>query len=116
MSPRKSSTSSANRSPRPRYLAIEVAGEPPFAARSLEHELRRRLEGAGRSSPALKIIRLEGRRAIIRVDHLDVSAARVAWNGPNAARTPGGLSLRTLRTYGTLRKGKAWIRSPDRSR
>jgi hypothetical protein len=57
------------------------------------------------------VIRLEGRRALVEVAHRWVPTAREAWNG--SLETPGGavLSVRTHRTYGTLLKGKRWLRA-----
>ena len=107
MSPRKSSTSSGNPTVRPRYLGVEVAGE--LSPRSVEHELRRRLEAIGAHQPTFQIIRWEAGRGLVRVAHYDVRRAREAWNyrGPGTAGQL--LTLRTDRTYGTLRKGKAWM-------
>jgi len=116
VSPRKSSTSSDRPSSRPRYLGIEVAGVQPLPIPALERELARRLDRPGIE---VRVIRLEGRRALVRIPHTSVAAARAGWNAPAPA---GALVLRTLRSYGTLRKGKAWLRDrelynrPDRSR
>ena len=107
MSPRKSSTSSDRPSSRPRYLAVEVAGDQPFPAAPLLERLL--LQELGRPDPIFRLIRSEGPRALLRVDHRSVGAARLAWNGPLA---PAGPSLRTLLSYGTLRKGKEWLRHP----
>jgi hypothetical protein len=103
--PRKSSTSSGNRFDRPRYLLIEVAGVPPLSPRALETILGGRLSAAG-TLLKFRVIRTEGAHGLVAVSHLDVPAARNAWNGPRDR--PSG-SVRTLRSYGTLRKGKAWI-------
>jgi RNase P/RNase MRP subunit POP5 len=109
VSPRKSSTSSGNPIARPRYLGVEVAGEQPLSPRSIEQELRRRLEAIGAHRPNFQIIRWEAGRGLVRVAHYDVGRAREAWNyqGPGSAGQP--FSVRTDRTYGTLRKGKAWL-------
>jgi RNase P/RNase MRP subunit POP5 len=115
VSPRKSSTSSGNPSLRPRYLGVEVAGELPLSPRSIEAELRRRLEAIGAHSPSFQIIRWEGGRGLVRVAHYDVRRAREAWNYRGPATTGGPLTVRTDRTYGTLRKGKAWLAGPKRS-
>ena len=109
MSPRKSSTSSGNPTPRPRYLGVEVAGELSSAPRAIEAELRRRLEAIGAHRPTFQIIRWEGRRGLVRVAHYDVGRARAAWNYRGPATTGADLAIRTFRTYGTLRKGKAWL-------
>ena len=117
MSPRKSSTSSGSENSflRPRYLSVEVAGDLPHAGRLIERELLRRLEVAGVHRPTVKMIRWEGTRGLVRVPHTDARRARDAWNG--SSRGPDGsvLTLKTLRSYGTLRKGKAWIRSAVRT-
>ena len=112
MSPRKSSTSSAEPTRRPRYLGLEVVGAQPIPPRHLERELLRRLAVAGARTPDLRLIRFEGQRALVRIDHLEVARARSAWNGPASPTDgTGPIGVRTLRTYGTLRKGKAWLRS-----
>ena len=115
MNPRKSSTSSGNTPLRPRYLGVEVAGEPPLSPRSVEQELRRRLEVIGAHQPTFQIIRWEAGRGLVRVAHYDVRRAREAWNynGPGTTGLP--LAVRTDRTYGTLRKGKAWMNSGRRA-
>jgi hypothetical protein len=107
VSPRKSSTSSGNRFDRPRYLLVEVTGAPPLSARALEEILR------GASPPDLppasarfRVIRTLGRFGLVAVAHLDAPRFRSAWTRPSDGRSP---ALRTLRTYGTLRKGKEWI-------
>jgi hypothetical protein len=115
VSPRKSSTSSGNLSHRPRYLAVEVAGDLPIPPRQLERELQRRASRPGRPPLDLRIIRIEGRRALVRVAHLDVASARAVWNGPATDPIAPPFSLRTDRSYGTLRKGKAWLRRRERS-
>jgi hypothetical protein len=101
-SPRKSSTSSGNRFDRPRYLLVEVAGVPTLSPRSLESILGGRA-AAARPPFRFKVIRTEGIHGLVAVAHTDVPSARVAWNAP------GPVAVRTLRSYGTLRKGKAWI-------
>jgi len=59
---------------------------------------------------SLKIIRFDGSRGLVRIPHRSVERARSAWN---EAPGPTGLPLRTVRSYGTLRKGKAWMRGRD---
>ena len=111
MNPRKSSTSSANPSARPRYLGIEVTGVPTLSARWLEQVLANRLaEGIGQR-PRIRVIRHEGPKAIVEVDHRLAPAARDAWNCTIHGVAPGTLLIRTVRTWGTLLKGKVWIRS-----
>jgi hypothetical protein len=110
-SPRKSSTSSANEgSPtRPRYLGIEAAGEllPPSPT-AWESMLRRRLEAAGVTGARLRVIRSDGARAIVEVDHRIAVRARGAWSGEPSG---GDRRLASTRTWGTLRGAKAWWRS-----
>ena len=104
-SPRKSSTSSGNRSPpRPRYLGVEAAGSPPFppGPPAGGAGLRGRLPApAGR----VRIVRAEGARAVVEVEHGAASIVRAAWNGA----VPGGPTLATRRTWGTLVGAKAWL-------
>ncbi len=114
MSPRKSSTSSAERpSPRSRYLGLEVAGDQPLppSPRWLEHELGR-LAARGPESPPLKfrIIRWEGRRGLVEVGHFDLAWARERWNATIEGATGRRFTVKTHRTWGTLRKGKLWLR------
>jgi hypothetical protein len=110
VSPRKSSTSSARSSdPRPRYLGLEVAGEhlPPLSPRWWEGTLRRRSDGV---SPGVgfRLIRSDGPRAVVEVEHRQVAAARTLWT----AALDGGLRLATVRTWGTLVGAKAWLSEP----
>jgi hypothetical protein len=104
-SPRKSSTSSGNRFHRPRYLLVEVVGVPTLSPRFLEAILSER---SVRSGPpiAFKIIRTEGSHGLVAVAHLDADRARGAWNG--SSLHPAA-TVRTLRSYGTLLKGKTWL-------
>jgi hypothetical protein len=104
-SPRKSSTSSGNRFERPRYLLVEVAGVPTLSPRALESMLSGRLHASGTPIP-FRVIRTEGACGLVAVAHVDVPAARTAWN-PSGGRPEA--SIRTLRSYGTLRKGKEWM-------
>jgi hypothetical protein len=112
VSPRKSSTSSGRPTTyRPRYLGIEVAGEPfpRPSPRWWEATLRAGLERApGGIAGKFRLIRADGRRAVAEVDHRAAAAARSAWNGP----APGApqLTLSTRRTWGTLVGAKRWMR------
>ena len=112
MSPRKSSTSSGKPpTPRPRYLAIEVAAGEPFPPRGLEAALIARLAQSLRVEGRIRVIRVEGRRALVEVPHRLAAEAREAWTG-EWARTNGTVwRLRTWKTYGTLLKGKRWLAS-----
>ena len=112
MSPRKSSTSSGRpKKDRPRYLGVEVAGEPfphpsPPAWNAL---LKAGLDRVpGERFPRFRLLRAEGRRAIVEVAHTDLAAARIAWNAPVAGSPQ--LRLSTRRTWGTLVGAKRWIR------
>jgi len=111
VSPRKSSTSSGkDRSHRPRYLGVEVAGEhlPPSSPRHWEAILASRLRADPAPTPAFRIVRTDGRRAIVELDHRAVGRARAAWNGP--ARDASEAVIATRRTWGTLVGAKAWLR------
>jgi hypothetical protein len=116
VSPRKSSTSSGRPKHRPRYLGIEVAGEPfpVLSPRWWDAALRAGLaRGPGGSTDRFRLVRSEGARAIAEVDHSDAAAARTAWN----AKVDGapGLTLVTRRTWGTLVGAKRWLRGPSRN-
>ena len=106
MSPRKSSTSSGNRFERPRYLLVEAPGAGTLSPPSFEALLAARLPSAPGGRLRFRVIRSEGRHALVAVAHTEVEAARSAWNAPERPGVPG---LRTLRSYGTLRKGKEWL-------
>jgi hypothetical protein len=111
VSPRKSSTSSDRPRPlRPRYLGLEVAGEHfPSFSRDWEALLRERLDRSGHGNLTFRLVRSDGRRAIVEVGHLHVRTARTAWTV--AGRTGPDLRLATRRTWGTLVGAKAWLRS-----
>jgi hypothetical protein len=82
--------------------------------RWLERALGDRLAASTAPGVRVRLIRLEGRRALIEVDHRAALLARTAWNGPIPG--PGGspVGVSTVRTWGTLVKGKAWLRRPPR--
>jgi hypothetical protein len=111
VSPRKSSTSSG-RAPfeRPRYLGLEVEGEPlPRPSPPLwEGWLRAALDRGGCSDVRFRVVRVEQGRAIVAVAHVDSARARRAWN-PVAPAGSAPL-LRTRRTWGTLVDAKRWAR------
>jgi hypothetical protein len=116
VSPRKSSTSSGRPATlRPRYLGVEVAGEhlPSLPPRWWEATLRACLERAtvpGR----FRVIRAEGRRAVVEVDQLRSRSVRTAWT--TVVAEPGGeVRIVTRRTWGTLRGAKAWLRNGARA-
>jgi RNase P/RNase MRP subunit POP5 len=81
--------------------------------RALERELLRRLEMIGVHQPRFRIIRWEGRRGLVRVAHTDVKRAREAWNGESVSPDGYRLRLATVRSHGTLRKGKLWLRTRE---
>ena len=115
MSPRKSSTSSG-RPPtrRPRYLGIEAAGEhlPPLPPVWWERSLRSCLERAG-LGVAFRLLRSEGRRALVEVDHRAAVPVRAAWT--TSWSTPEStVEIATRRTWGTVRGGKEWLRADRR--
>ncbi|MCI4333577.1 MAG: hypothetical protein L3K01_07665 [Thermoplasmata archaeon] len=116
MSPRKSSTSSGKGSSRPRYLGIEVAGDPSFSTRWLETALADRLRAACPDpEPArVRLIRREGARAVVELDHRRVPAARGAWNAAFPSPSGRPVEIATVRSWGTLRGAKVWIRGPLR--
>jgi RNase P/RNase MRP subunit POP5 len=111
VSPRKSSTSSGNPTPRPRYLAVEVAGDQPLSPRWLESVLFDRLGENGPRSGRMRVIRVEGHKALVEVPHRVAPTARAAWNGNWTTARGERVGATTHRTFGTLVKGKAWIRA-----
>jgi hypothetical protein len=113
VSPRKSSTSSAEPVERPRYLGLEVAGVAFVPRPWLERALREALPPAPVDSRARqpRIIRLERGRALVEVGHRWAAVARKAWNGPVTGPQGGPIELSTRRSWGTLRGAKIWLRS-----
>ncbi len=110
MSPRKSSTSSAEPTYRARYLGVEVAGVPFVPRPWLERTLTQALPDPAGRRP--RIVRLERSRALVEVGHAWARAARTAWNATVPGPAGGGpVTIATRRTWGTLRKGKLWLRS-----
>ncbi|MGI0066809.1 MAG: hypothetical protein ACREB9_00055 [Thermoplasmata archaeon] len=110
MSPKKSSTSSGKRTTsRPRYLGIEVVGGPfPSDSPAAWHDLLAESGGIECSLLKFRVVRSQGPRAIVAVDQFALGSARQRWNRAQ----PGslGLTLRTLKTWGTLVGAKAWLR------
>ncbi|MCI4367192.1 MAG: hypothetical protein L3K08_05530 [Thermoplasmata archaeon] len=82
-----------------------MVGVPTLSPRILESILVGQLASAPSRIP-FRVIRTEGLHGLVAVSHRDAPAARVAWNG-RSDRSP--VTVRTLRSYGTLLKGKAWI-------
>ncbi|MCI4344047.1 MAG: hypothetical protein L3J87_00270 [Thermoplasmata archaeon] len=56
---------------------------------------------------------MEGRRALVEVDHRTAPLARAAWNVPISGPAGAPVGIVTVRTWGTLVKGKAWLRRPS---
>jgi hypothetical protein len=109
VSPKRSSTSSGNSLSRPRYLGIEVAGDTSFSPRTLERWLSDRLTTGG-PPPKLKVVRVEGHRALVDVPHTWAIRARTEWSGRWTTTEGVTVEVRTYRTWGTLVGGKRWIR------
>jgi len=86
-----------------------VAGDPSFSPRTLERWLSDRLSTAG-APPKLRVIRVEGRRALVDVPHTWAVRARTQWNARWTAPDGTQLDVRTYRTWGTLLGGKRWLR------
>jgi hypothetical protein len=58
----------------------------------------------------VRVVRVEADRALAEVPHGLAARARAAWNGPLELPGAPALSIATRRTWGTLRKGKSWLR------
>ena len=65
------------------------------------------LAAAGGPAGPIRVLRVQGARAVVAIDQFRTDSARRAWNGP----APGGSGLRftTRHTWGTLVGAKAWI-------
>jgi len=87
-----------------------VAGEllPDLSPTGWERTLARLLDEHAPTPVRFRVIRADGRRAVVEVEHLDAATARAAWT--SVARD--GPSLVTRRTWGTLLGAKAWLREP----
>jgi RNase P/RNase MRP subunit POP5 len=112
VSPRKSSTSSGKHSLRPRYLGVEVVGEP-FAPRPwFEAALARSLgeAEAGVAPPRVRVIRSEHSWALVEIEHSLLAKARRSWNGTIEGPAGRRATVATHRTWGTLKDAKAWLR------
>ncbi len=85
-----------------------MAGEhlPALSPRWWEAALRARA-----LSISFRVVRTEGRRAVVEVDQRTLAAARAGWPGP----LDGGLTLATVRTWGTLVGAKSWLHDGRRS-
>jgi hypothetical protein len=113
VSPRKSSTSSGRSTLRPRYLGVEVVGEPFVPRPWLEAALARALTDPTLPgpSPRVRVIRSERGWALVEIEHAWLAAARHAWNGPIVGPTGRRVAVATHRTWGTLKDGKIWLRN-----
>ncbi|HZY69385.1 MAG TPA: hypothetical protein VFF67_00195 [Thermoplasmata archaeon] len=117
MSPRKSSTSSAEPSSfRSRYLGIEVAGLYPVPPKWLERTLAQGLAHALGEGAPVRLIRVRGARALVEIGHHHSAAAREAWNASFAGPDGTSVSVTTRRTWGTLLKGKEWMKRAGNAR
>ena len=65
------------------------------------------LGAAGGPEGPIRVLRVQGNRAVVAIDQLRTPAARRAWNG--APPTSPGIRLSTRRTWGTLVGAKGWI-------
>jgi hypothetical protein len=65
-------------------------------------------------APKVRIVRVEGPRALVEVPHTWADRARQLWNGSWTAESGGTITIRTHRTWGTLRLGKQWLRGSGR--
>jgi hypothetical protein len=91
-----------------------VAGEHfPSFSRDWETLLHRRLDRVAYGAVPFRLIRADGRRAVVEVAHVHVPAVRAAWNSTPA--TGGEPELTTRRTWGTLVGAKAWLRRSRRA-
>ncbi|MFG1530554.1 MAG: hypothetical protein AAFA34_04700 [Thermoplasmata archaeon] len=71
--------------------------------------LRRPLAARGPGF-AWKLVRSNGRRALVEIDHRDLPKARSAWEAKDGAPTG---PVRSYATWGTLRVGKRWLSPPS---
>jgi len=87
-----------------------VAGEhlPTLSPRDWEVAVRRRLERAGLGSTGFRLIRSEGRYAVVEIEHRQLPAVRSAW--ASSLSPEEGAPMVTVRTWGTLVGAKAWLR------
>jgi hypothetical protein len=88
-----------------------VTGASPILARWLEPELAIRLEVPDDRPERVRVIRIDGARALVEVSHRIAGAARLSWNTSFPLADGRRVTVATHRTYGTLRKGKEWLRA-----
>ena len=86
-----------------------MAGDSPFSPRQLERWLSDRLATDG-PAPKLRVVRIDGRRALVDVPHTWAVRARTQWTARWTAQDGAVLEVRTYRTWGTLVGGKRWLR------
>jgi RNase P/RNase MRP subunit POP5 len=89
-----------------------VAGDLSVPPRWVERELHRLLVGeeSPGGPPLFRLVRWEGARGLVEVEHRLASRAREAWNATVTAPDGSVVTVATRRTWGTLRKGKVWLR------
>ncbi len=83
---------------RKRYLGVIFPETLPVPG-GLAGLLGSRLSSAG--PVRIRIVRARGGHAIVEVPHTALPRVRESWNDPP--------SLRTVGTWGTLRKAKSWL-------
>ena len=87
-----------------------LSGLPPARwTASLEEALR----DAGTPALPFRLVRSDGRRAVVRVDTRSLPDAKRAWNRLEG-RVGGAPLLVTRQTWGTLVGAKAWLARPAR--
>jgi len=88
-----------------------VAGEhlPPHSPRAWESLLAERLGASGAPGPRFRLIRSDGRRAIVEVDQLTALKVRSAWGATPPSRD--AIVVTPRRTWGTLVGAKMWLRA-----
>ncbi len=89
-----------------------MAGDLSFSPKLLERWLTERLATEG-PPPKLRVIRVDGRRALVDVPHVWAGRARSLWTGHWTAPDGTRVEMRTHRTWGTLVGGKRWLRRPE---
>ena len=87
-----------------------MTGGQPLPPRLLELWLRRSLSETLGAPASVRVIRVEGRRALVEVSHLSATVARHTFSGELPGAPLPGLALATRRTWGTLRLAKLWLR------
>jgi len=98
---------------RPRYLGIEVAGQPvPRLSPAAWHDLlQHRWRAHAEPTQQFRIIRVAPTRALVEVDQRTLALGRTAWNAVIVADGERSYRVATVRAWGTLVSGKAWLRA-----